>query len=127
MKDARVADLLTEAVASLETAGISGARLDAELLLGSCLAKTRTELYLAAEQGVEHDQAQKFEDLIKRRQTHEPIAYILGEREFWSLPFHVTPAVLIPRPETEFLLEMILSRRNRNVVPHRGRELCGWR
>jgi len=64
---------------------------------------------LAATEEVVAAREQEFLTLLARRAGHEPTSYILGEQEFWSLPFLVTPAVLIPRPETEFLLEAVLA------------------
>lgn len=120
----RIADVLRQAVVELETAGVTEARLDAELLLGSCLGKGRTELYLAARETVAADAYRSFQLVLERRKSREPVAYILGEKEFWSLPFYVSPAVLIPRPETEFLLATVLARRNPLAKPGHGLDLC---
>ena len=119
-----VADNLQQAAASLATAGIDEARLEAELLLGFCLGTGRTELYLAARKTVDQRRQQLFLTLLRRRLNREPLAYITGEKEFWSLPWLVTPAVLIPRPETEFLLETVLARRNTEGEPGRWLDLC---
>ena len=105
----RVVDLVRLGVNQLEEAGIDQAVLDAELLLGFCLEKSRVELFLAANVEVDERKEREFLTFLARRAGHEPTAYILGEKEFWSLPFLVTPAVLIPRPETEFLLEAVLA------------------
>ncbi|MDD3813885.1 MAG: peptide chain release factor N(5)-glutamine methyltransferase [Desulfocapsaceae bacterium] len=104
-----VLDLVHFGVKQLESTGIEQAALEVELLLGFCLGKNRAGLFLAATDEVDDRQEQQFRSLLDRRAAHEPSAYILGEREFWSLPFFVTPAVLIPRPETEFLLETVLA------------------
>lgn len=119
-----VAVHLQRAAAALAAAGIAEARLEAELLLGFCLGKRRTELYLAARTTVDHRQQQVFWALLQRRLNREPLAYITGEKEFWSLSFIVTPAVLIPRPETEFLLETVLARRNSACRPGCWLDLC---
>lgn len=124
LEETRVADLLKQAIADLERAGVTGARLDAELLLGHCLGKSRSELYLYGQDRVDLAQAIAFNECIIRRTVQEPVAYIIGEREFWSLPFYVTPDVLIPRPETEFLVEMILARRTRGTAGMRCLDLC---
>lgn len=113
----RVRTLLAEASAELAAAGIAEARIDAEVLLGWCLQKTRTAIYLAADDVVDTAVMARFHGLLERRRQREPLAYIIGEREFWSLSFLVSPAVLIPRPETEFLLEMVLARRNQAGQP----------
>ncbi|MBW6519487.1 MAG: peptide chain release factor N(5)-glutamine methyltransferase [Desulfoarculaceae bacterium] len=105
----RVIDLVRTGVSRLESVGVENAALEVELLLGFCLGKNRTGLMLAAAEVVESSQELEFLRLLTRRAGHEPTSYILGEQEFWSLPFLVTPAVLIPRTETEFLLETVLG------------------
>ncbi|MEE4312859.1 MAG: peptide chain release factor N(5)-glutamine methyltransferase [Desulfofustis sp.] len=119
-----VAELLPQAAAALAAVGIDEARLEAELLLGFCLGIGRTELYLAARETVDDQRQRHFSALLRRRLNREPLAYITGEKEFWSLPFFVTPAVLIPRPETEFLLEMALARRNFACRSGQWLDLC---
>ncbi|MCB2217278.1 MAG: peptide chain release factor N(5)-glutamine methyltransferase [Desulfobulbaceae bacterium] len=119
-----VAEHLQQAAAALAAAGIDEARLEAELLLGFCLGIGRTELYLATRETVDDQRHRLFSALLRRRLNREPLAYITGEKEFWSLPFVVTPAVLIPRPETEFLLEMALARRNFTCQSGRWLDLC---
>jgi len=105
----RVIDLVHLGIKQLEAAGIDQAALEVELLLGSCLHKNRAALFLASTMEVDSFHEHKFLTLLARRLRYEPTAYILGEKEFWSLPFLVTPDVLIPRPETEFLLETVLT------------------
>jgi len=105
----RVVDLIRFGANQLEVAGVEQAALEVELLLGFCLEKSRSGLFLAAGVEVDERQEQNFLSLLARRVSHEPTAYILGEKEFWSLSFFVNPAVLIPRPETEFLLEAVLA------------------
>jgi release factor glutamine methyltransferase len=85
-------------------------RLDAEVLLAHALDKPRSYLYTWPEQTPDSSQVQRFTALIGRRLSGEPIAYILGRREFWSLELVITPATLIPRPETELLVELALAR-----------------
>lgn len=106
--DARIGDILQAAVLQLEKAGIENGRVDAELLLGHCVRKSRTELYLASSEQIGSADRLVFNQMIARRCCREPVAYILGEREFWSQCFIVSPDVLIPRPETEFLVETAL-------------------
>ena len=108
----RVGLLLQQAIAELQHAGIEEAQTDATQLLCSCLSLSRTSLYLAVDEEVSPDCVMEFAALLTRRKKREPLAYILGQREFWSLNFTVTPDVLIPRPETEFLLETVFSKRN---------------
>jgi len=86
------------------------AKLDAELLLASVLDKDRTWLRTWPDKTLSPAQWQAFETLIQRRQRGEPVAYILGQRDFWSLNLTVTPDTLIPRPETERLVELALAK-----------------
>jgi release factor glutamine methyltransferase len=90
--------------------GIDGGRSVAEQLLAHTLGCERIDLYLRYDQPLNANELSRFKTLIKRRVQHEPEAYILGRREFWSLSFRVTPEVLIPRPETECLVETALGR-----------------
>lgn len=88
--------------------GIEEPRLNAEVLLARVLDKDRVYLYANYNAPVNRNERDLYRELIKRRGTHEPLAYLLGKREFMSLDFQVTPAVLIPRPETELLVEQVL-------------------
>lgn len=88
--------------------GSDTAQIDAELLLGAALGVTRAGLYARSERVLSPSEHSRFESLLERRILGEPIAYILGQREFWSLVLSVTPQVLIPRPETELLVETAL-------------------
>lgn len=83
-------------------------RATAEVLLAHILGLNRIDLYLRHDQPLERDELAQFKSCIKRRVDREPVAYITGEREFWSLTLAVTPDVLIPRPETECLVEAAL-------------------
>ena len=85
------------------------ARLDAEILVGRVLKKSRTELFTYPEVLLTEKQQKKIVDLGRRRLAGEPIAYIVGKKEFWSLNLRVTPDVLIPRPETEMLVNHALK------------------
>lgn len=84
-------------------------QLDAELLLAHILGKDRSHLRAHPEAVLSAPQAQRYAELVEARRRGEPIAYLTGEREFWSLPLAVTPATLIPRPETELLVEQALA------------------
>jgi release factor glutamine methyltransferase len=103
-----VRELCLSARQRLRKAGIEEAEIEADLLLGHLLGCSRTQLVMAGRQPVSSATIGQVEELLVRRERREPLAYILGEWEFWSLPFEVTPAVLIPRPETELLLEKAL-------------------
>lgn len=104
-----VADALRAATARLEAAGKDGARLDAELLVAAVLACDRVRLITARDRQLDAAEEARLEALVARRTAGEPVAYLLGEREFWSLPFAVCPDVLIPRPETEGVVEASLD------------------
>ncbi len=98
-------DYLKLATGFLEGKGIDGARLDAEVLLAHALGLSRVELYTNFDRPLAADEVDRFRELLRRRGTREPAAYITGEREFWSLAFTVDRRVLVPRPETEHLVE----------------------
>jgi release factor glutamine methyltransferase len=85
------------------------ARLDAELLLAEALGFDRIKLIVEAERPLAEGELGRYRELIKRRRNGEPIAYILGRREFFALPFRVDQRVLIPRPDTELLVEIALN------------------
>lgn len=89
--------------------GIPSARLDAELLLSHALSRSRVSLYTGLEQPLTPEELQRYRGLIQRRLAGEPVAYLVGRRDFWTLTLAVTPAVLIPRPETETLIEVALA------------------
>jgi len=90
--------------------GIENSRPTAEVLLTHCLKCERIDLYLRHDQPLQADELARLKALIQRRIRREPDAYIIGQREFWSLTLRVTPAVLIPRPETECLVEAALGK-----------------
>lgn len=90
--------------------GISSPRLEAELLLGHVLQSDRVRLLIDSERPLSPDELSEYRALIQRRRKREPIAYILGQREFFGLPIRVDPRVLIPRPDTEVLVETALRR-----------------
>lgn len=101
--------LLVEGTAALTAAGVSTARLDAEVLLAAACGVDRTVLYVRADRPVTVGAQQRFGAFLARRRRREPSQYIIGHQEFWSLDFIVTPDVLIPRPETELLVELALA------------------
>ncbi|MCU0894815.1 MAG: peptide chain release factor N(5)-glutamine methyltransferase [Rhodospirillales bacterium] len=105
-----VGELLRRATRTLQAGGIDLPALEARLLVGYALALSREALLAEPGRPVGVGEAQAVESLVARRREHEPLAYILGEREFWSLPFRVGPEVLIPRPDSETLVETALGR-----------------
>ena len=103
-----IRDLLHDAAERLAAAGVDSARTDARILLAHAMGVTREDLIAATRQPVD-EEAALFESFVTRRATREPVAYIRGSREFWSLEFKVGPGVLVPRPETETLIEQALA------------------
>ncbi|MBE7036857.1 MAG: peptide chain release factor N(5)-glutamine methyltransferase [Ruminococcaceae bacterium] len=104
-----IGELLQNATGQLQNAGIDNARLDAEVLLAHLLNRERLYLVTHRTDEIAADIADAFRHLIVRRVKHEPVAYLIGQREFMSLDFSVCPGVLIPRPDTETLVELILE------------------
>lgn len=89
--------------------GVQSPRLDAELLLAHALGCSRTKLYVDFDKPLSPEELARVKPLLKRRGEREPVAYILGVREFYGRPFHVRPGVFIPRPETELLVQLALQ------------------
>ena len=94
------------------TKGVSEPRASAEVLLAHILGVSRLDLYLRYDQPLNPEELARFKALVVRRRAGEPVAYLTGHREFWSLDIQVTPAVLIPRPETETLVAAALEAAN---------------
>jgi release factor glutamine methyltransferase len=103
-----VAEALGAAAARLAAAGATEARANAEVLLAHALGTTRAGLVIAARRPLVGEPAARYEALVARAAAREPVQYIVGEREFWSMPLAVDPRVLIPRPVTELLVETAL-------------------
>jgi release factor glutamine methyltransferase len=103
-----IGNLLTWTKGHFEKSGVEDARLCAELLLAKAMGLKRIELYARFEQSPTEEQRAAFRELVRAAAAHQPIAYLIGTREFYSLEFKVTPDVLIPRPETELLVERAL-------------------
>jgi len=110
-----IQEILTVTTAFLRDKGIEIPRLCAEVLLSHQLKKSRVELYLEFDQPLSPLEVAGYRSLIRRRLKREPLQYITGHQEFWSLNFFVSPAVLIPRPETELLVEEALKLREKNL------------
>ncbi|TDI58054.1 MAG: peptide chain release factor N(5)-glutamine methyltransferase [Alphaproteobacteria bacterium] len=94
---------------TLRDAGIDNANLDARLLLQEALSWTQAQLMSGGDDTVDADTANQYQLLLNRRAGHEPVSRIVGCREFWSLDFQITPAVLDPRPDTETLVQAVLD------------------
>jgi release factor glutamine methyltransferase len=105
------AQLTAGALLAQATQRLAGAALDAQLLLAHALGVTRTRAMTHLERVPDATDAHRYAGLIERRAGGEPLAYLLGIKEFWSLPLKVGPQVLVPRPETELLVERALALR----------------
>jgi len=116
--------VLSWATDDFKRRGNKSARLDAELLLGEALGLDRIKLIIEAERPLADAELARYRDLIKRRRSGEPIAYILGRREFFALPFRVDRRVLIPRPDTEVLVEIALEGTRERHLYGRALDLC---
>jgi release factor glutamine methyltransferase len=104
-----VLSLVQWSTAYLEEKGFEEARLHTELLLGHVLGLDRLKLYLQFDRPLTPDELSSFKELFKRRLGHEPLQYILGEMEFMGIRLAVAPGALIPRPETELLVEKVVE------------------
>ena len=89
--------------------GIDTPRLDAEVLLAHALGTDRVYLYMNLDRPLSQDERKQFRQFVIRRGAREPVALIIGEKEFWSIPFTIVPGVLIPRPDTEILVQAVLD------------------
>ncbi len=110
MTDWTIGKVLNWATEDFKSRGIASARLDAELLLAYLLNTERIFLYTNFDRPLEEAELASFRQTIIRRRKGEPLAYITGTKEFWSMSFEVSPSVLIPRPDTETLVEAAISR-----------------
>lgn len=104
--------------------GIETPRLDAELLLGHALGCTRIKLFMELKRELGSTELASFKELVRRRRAREPVAYILGVREFYGRPFRVDPRVLVPRPDSETLVEVALERTRHVSMSMFALDLC---
>ena len=104
-----IQNLLNQTAQYLTDKGIDSPRLSAELLLCHVLQMQRIELYTHFDRPVTKEQADRLQELVKRAGESEPIAYLIGRTEFYSLELEISPACLIPRPETELLVERAIE------------------
>ncbi|HPN09862.1 MAG TPA: peptide chain release factor N(5)-glutamine methyltransferase [Syntrophales bacterium] len=110
-----VRDHLAQGTAALAASGSASPRLDAEVLLGHVLQWERSRLFLHPDWELTAEEVERYRRLLARRREGEPVAYITGEKEFWSISLRVDRHVLIPRPDTEILVEEVL-----NLLPFPG-------
>jgi release factor glutamine methyltransferase len=104
--------------------GIDRPRLDAEVLLAHALGTTRMQLVLDGKKPLAGPELARFREMVKRRRTHEPVAYLLGAREFYGRSFKVDARVLVPRPDTETLVDVALARTEHVSLAMRALDLC---
>ncbi|HXH23299.1 MAG TPA: peptide chain release factor N(5)-glutamine methyltransferase [Dehalococcoidia bacterium] len=104
-----IAETLADARRRLEAGGIEDAAIEAEVLLRHALGLSREEMLSGLRDGISGEATCRFEAMLSRRLAHEPTAYIVGRREFFGIDFEVTRATLIPRPETELLVEAAVA------------------
>lgn len=116
--------MLKWAIDDFRARGIETPRLDAELLLSKALAATRIQLIVDAKRPLAPGELARMRDFVRRRRTREPVAYILGEREFYGRPFRVDARVLVPRPDTETLVDVALERSRPVSLSMRALDLC---
>lgn len=113
-----IGETLRLATGWLAGKGIPSARLDAELLAAEVCGIRRLDLFLSPERPLTPGERTHLRELLRRRARGEPVAYLLGRKEFYGLEIRVTPAVLIPRPETESLVDAVLNRVGSGAGPH---------
>jgi release factor glutamine methyltransferase len=104
--------------------GIETARLDAELLLAHAIGTTRLKLVVDAKRTLEAWELERMRELVRRRRAREPVAYLLGRREFYGRSFRVDARVLVPRPDTEALVDVALERTRDVSMAMRALDLC---
>lgn len=119
-----VGRVLAWAAQDFRQRGIPSPRLEAELLLGRVLGCDRVRLFIDSGRPLSPDELGQYRELIQRRRRSEPVAYILGEREFFGLPLRVDPRVLIPRPDTEVLVETALRRTSHIDLFGKALDVC---
>ena len=124
LEQVTLAEAINNAATLLSTAGITNARLDAEVLLSHIILKDRVWLITHRDDVLADNHQRAFEDAIQRRTRREPLQHIIGNQEFWGLEFIVSPDVLIPRPETEFIIEAALAIVQDRNTPVRIIDLC---
>ena len=124
MSDWTIQKLLTWITDYLTQRTVDAPRLSAELLLSSVLGLKRIELYTQYNQPVTQERLEQLRGLVKRAGLHEPVVYLVGKTEFYSMEFEVTPDCLIPRPETELLVQRAIEFLRRRSGPQQVCDLC---
>ncbi len=118
-----ILELLNWTTSYFKSRQVESPRTSAEILLAYALNTSRLDLYLRYDQPMKEEELARFKKLLLRRARYEPVAYITGKKEFWSLDFEVSSHVLIPRPETECLVEAVLDRLPERCSPGDSRRI----
>ncbi len=119
-----IAAVLKWATDDFRARGIESPRLDADVLLAHAIGTTRTQLVIDMQKPLAEGELARFRDLVKRRRMREPVAYLVGQREFYGRTFRVDARVLVPRPDTETLVEVALARTRATSMSARALDLC---
>jgi release factor glutamine methyltransferase len=119
-----IESLLRWAMDDFRTRGIENPRLDAEVLLARALGTTRIQLIVDAKRPLSPEELGRMREMVRRRRAREPVAYIVGEREFYGRTFRVDRRVLVPRPDTETLVDVALTRTRALSMSMRALDLC---
>jgi release factor glutamine methyltransferase len=116
--------VLKWATDDFRTRGLDKPQLDAQVLLAHALSVGRTQLVIDAKKPLAPDELRRFREMVTRRRTREPVAYLLGEREFYGRRFRIDKRVLVPRPDTETLVDVALLRTEARSMSMRALDLC---
>lgn len=119
-----IGKVLDWATADFRARGLPSPRLDADVLLAFALGETRVKLVVDRDRPLAPGDLDRFRELVKRRRAHEPVAYLVGTREFYGRSFRVDARVLVPRPDTEALVEAALARTSHASMSLRALDLC---
>jgi release factor glutamine methyltransferase len=119
-----IGKILDWATSDFRARGLSSPRLDAEVLLALAIAADRVKLIVDRDRPLVAEELAKFRELVRRRRTNEPVAYLTGMREFYGRPFRVDARVLVPRPDTETLVDVALTRTGHVSMGMRALDLC---
>ena len=117
-------EVLRWAAEDFRARGLPTARLDAELLLAHALSTTRVQLVVDSKRPLDAAELTRFRELVKRRRAREPVAYLLGRREFYGRTFRVDRRVLVPRPDTEVLVDVAMDRTRHVSMAMRALDVC---
>jgi len=119
-----IGKVLEWATSDFRARGLPNPRLDADVLLAFALGETRVKLVIDRDRPLDAEDLARFRELVKRRRSHEPVAYLVGAREFYGRSFRVDSRVLVPRPDTEALVDASLARTAHVSMSLRALDLC---